>query len=387
MLSVIIPIYNAEKYLDKCISSIVNQTYRDIEILLLNDGSTDESLEICKKYAQKDSRIKVVDKINEGLVKTRKYGIQIASGEYITFVDSDDWIDANAYERVLKNGFEADAIVYGMVEEFGYKSVEVRSKISAGFYDRYQIEELIAPQVLYGKIFFEFGLIPNLVCKVIKSDIIKKCADRISDIVTIGEDVDFSCSVFSEISSISIVDFSPYHYIQRKDSMMRTETPLENLMALYEDLKKSAIRNRDKLMWNKQVCAYMEFVMLLKAPHYLFNKLEQFKIIKNKKIAIYGAGDFGKQLCTAIKKNGYADVAMLIDKNWEVIKCEGVPVIGIDNINDFSYDYIFIAILNENICESVKKSLIQYNIESSKILYFNASDVELKDMDRVLAGE
>ena len=84
MISVIVPIYNAEEYLNKCLASIVNQTYRELEIILVNDGSTDESLAICEKYKQVDDRVVIINKHNEGLVRARKDGIRMAKGEYIT---------------------------------------------------------------------------------------------------------------------------------------------------------------------------------------------------------------------------------------------------------------------------------------------------------------
>ena len=127
MISVIVPIYNAEKYLDKCLTSIVNQTYADIEIILVNDGSTDESLAICKKYEQDDERIVVINKRNEGLVRARKDGIRMAKGEYITFVDADDWIDITTYEKVYTG--KADIISYGLTEEYENYSKNKTDKI------------------------------------------------------------------------------------------------------------------------------------------------------------------------------------------------------------------------------------------------------------------
>lgn len=101
-ISIIVPIYNAEEWLEKCIESIINQTYKNIEILLINDGSTDNSLKICEKFAKKDSRIIVIDKSNEGVSKTRNVGIEKSTGNYIKFVDSDDWIEENICEELLK---------------------------------------------------------------------------------------------------------------------------------------------------------------------------------------------------------------------------------------------------------------------------------------------
>ena len=99
-VSVIVPVYNVEKYLDKCIESLLNQTLKNIEIILVDDGSKDNSLQICREYGQKDSRIKVYTKENEGLGLTRNYGIDRANGEYIAFVDSDDFISSDFYEKL-----------------------------------------------------------------------------------------------------------------------------------------------------------------------------------------------------------------------------------------------------------------------------------------------
>src|SRR5690606_16938614 len=92
LISVVIPVYNVELYLDQCIRSIIDQSYSNIEIILINDGSTDGSHEICEPWANKDGRIKYIKQINQGLGPTRNRGINLANGRYITFIDSDDWI-------------------------------------------------------------------------------------------------------------------------------------------------------------------------------------------------------------------------------------------------------------------------------------------------------
>lgn len=99
LISVIVPIYNAEKYLKICIDSIINQSYYNIQIILVDDGSEDNCPAICDEYAQLDTRIIVIHKKNQGLVLARKSGLQIATGEYITFVDADDYIDIDTYEK------------------------------------------------------------------------------------------------------------------------------------------------------------------------------------------------------------------------------------------------------------------------------------------------
>lgn len=101
-ISVIVPIYNVENYLNRCIKSIVNQTYRDLEIILVDDGSTDHCGEMCDTWKEKDERIKVVHKSNGGLSDARNMGMEVCTGNYIAFVDSDDWLDASMYEQLMK---------------------------------------------------------------------------------------------------------------------------------------------------------------------------------------------------------------------------------------------------------------------------------------------
>ena len=102
LLSVIIPVYNVEPYLEQCLDSVVNQTYKNLEIICINDGSTDNSLKILEKYQKKDKRIKLINQKNQGASVARNAGLDIANGEYIAFVDSDDYLELNAYEEAMK---------------------------------------------------------------------------------------------------------------------------------------------------------------------------------------------------------------------------------------------------------------------------------------------
>lgn len=118
LISVIVPVYNVEKYLNKCIESIANQTYKNLEIILVDDGSTDSSGAICDQWAKKDDRIKVIHKENGGLSDARNKGLYIASGNYIGFVDSDDWIDYEMYEKLLSlsKSYNADISSCGVLK-------------------------------------------------------------------------------------------------------------------------------------------------------------------------------------------------------------------------------------------------------------------------------
>ena len=127
-LSVIVPVYNVEPYIRRCLDSLINQTYRNLEIILVDDGSTDRSGLICDEYALMDKRVQVIHKVNGGLVSARQEGIQRATGEYATNVDSDDWIETDAYEFVVKRleTYYSDMLVFGYKKEYAEFTIEYR---------------------------------------------------------------------------------------------------------------------------------------------------------------------------------------------------------------------------------------------------------------------
>lgn len=121
LISIIIPVYGVEKYIAQCLESVINQTYKNLEIIVVNDGTKDKSAEIAKEYAAKDSRIKVYDFKNGGLSVARNRGLEIATGEYISYLDSDDWLDTKMYETLLETAMknEADMVKCGIIETNG----------------------------------------------------------------------------------------------------------------------------------------------------------------------------------------------------------------------------------------------------------------------------
>lgn len=127
-ISVIVPIYNTGKYLIKCIESLCNQTHNDLQIILINDGSSDDSLEIMKELAAGDDRVCVIDKAHEGVSAARNAGLAVAEGEYISFIDSDDWLDKETYEKCLNAATQnnADAVYFEWTEEFSDGTSEIK---------------------------------------------------------------------------------------------------------------------------------------------------------------------------------------------------------------------------------------------------------------------
>ena len=188
-LSIIVPVYNAKKYLKKCIDSILKQTYTDFELILIDDGSTDNSGEICDEYAKANSNIRVIHKENEGLVAARKTGLQNALGEYIGFVDSDDYIDEGMYETLMKpiEKNNADISIGGLVSvnENGVLN-ELFNKFAEGFYDKKRMTEEVFPKMLYHSGFINYGIIPGVVVKVFKKSVLEKGIAKVDNRIKMG---------------------------------------------------------------------------------------------------------------------------------------------------------------------------------------------------------
>lgn len=376
MISVIVPIYNAEKYLNKCLTSIINQTYRELEIILVNDGSTDESLAICEKYKQDDDRIVIVNKHNEGLVRARKDGIRMAKGEYITFVDADDWIDITTYKKLYTG--KADIISYGLTEEYENYSKNKTDKIEPGLYDKKRIHDQIIPNMLSSAIFFEFGMLPNLVCKLIKKSLLLETIDNVSDNVTIGEDVDFFFRTVYRAESVLIKTDVLYHYRQHQKSMMRTKLPAERIKALYWDLYN--IKEAGGLTeWVSQLNQYITFVMLLKRPERVVPYIMELSDIHGK-VVIYGAGEFGKSLYDILVEDKNITRLSIVDKQWQNMNNPGYHIENPEIVRRDIPDKIIVAILNENVCGQVEKYLIEMGIDSKTIIRINFRGIHAERM-------
>ncbi len=204
-VSVIVPVYNVEKYLSRCVGSILEQTFTDFELILVDDGSPDKSGELCDKYAKKDSRIKVIHKENGGVSSARNAGLDIAQGKYITFVDSDDWVAKNYLESLFvairKNN--SDISICGLEKRDVSKwlvSLETRS---------FDITEISSEEFIS---LFDKEVFCGPCVKFFDNEIIKKNNLRFKPIIRFGEDAIFVREYLSHCKKICIEDKQIYFY-------------------------------------------------------------------------------------------------------------------------------------------------------------------------------
>ena len=214
LVSIIIPIYNISQYLHRCIDSVCNQTYRNLQIILVDDGSTDESAKICDQYANMDDRIQIIHKPNGGLVSARKSGLRAATGKYVGYVDGDDWIEQDMYERMVR---EMETLSVDMVEtdaymDMGDESVFMSNRLTYGIYNT----DAVIPQMLCDE---EFNICPlkaYVWSKLFRKDLLENVQYLVDDTISFGEDVAVTYPYILQCSKISVIDYAGYHYVQRQ---------------------------------------------------------------------------------------------------------------------------------------------------------------------------
>lgn len=254
-LSVIVRIYNAEKTLHRCVDSILKQTYSNLEVILVDDGSTDSSLDICEEYAKRDDRVVVLHKENAGPTAACKSGVEIASGDYIGFVDSDDYIDADMYSSFMSEveTTGADMVIGGIIIDFIDHSKRIYNGLPTGYYSRDDIQKMVISNILVPNGFNKFGIIPGVPLKVFEKNLLERSLSNVWDVLTIGEDVAITLFAVMLARSISIIETTAYHYIHMENSITRGYDPkcFEQICNVYK-----CISQIDEPAYKRQTGAY-----------------------------------------------------------------------------------------------------------------------------------
>lgn len=211
LISVIVPVYNSEKYLAKCIDSILSQSHSQLEVILVDDGSTDRSLDICKEYERTDKRISLVSQANMGVSGARNTGLKLAKGQYIGFVDSDDYIDKTMYEELLKKHLSAyDFASCGWFYEKERGEIEDET--------RGEDEDLENREDILFCIFKDGGCAPNVCNKLLRADVIKENEIFFPLDLRIGEDMVMLVEYLMHCNKGYYSKKALYHYVTREES-------------------------------------------------------------------------------------------------------------------------------------------------------------------------
>lgn len=239
LLSIVVPAYNTERYLEECVDSIIKQCSSETEIIIVDDGSSDDTPKICDKFIGKHGNLSVIHKENGGSVSARKAGVSVAKGQYITFVDSDDWIEVGYIQRLIEivKKYSPDLIAVT-----GHYKVETDGRIiqyweneKTGLYQRSQLEMDVFPEILYREPYYSFGVTPTLWLKIIKKTIVSDCMKDVPDCITMGDDLCVSYPAILKAQTIYFADICGYYYRMNptsithkydKNSVIKIETLL-----------------------------------------------------------------------------------------------------------------------------------------------------------------
>lgn len=292
LVSVIIPVYNVEDYVEKAVHSVINQTYRDIEIILIDDGSTDQSAYICNQLASNDSRIIVCHKKNEGVSAARNTGISKASGDWLMFVDADDWIDSDAIERLMsiENAESVDIVLATYLWDFNGKETRASNegrRIVAYDVEQHRSEVLAACMLgpseaknLFDESFHNLPKISVPVAKLYKSSTVKDNDIWFDTNLALGEDTLFNLQFYMHAKKLIYLNDTIYHYVIRRGSAVnsnldRKKDLIINLLSKLEEFT----CNKDEKVQN----AFRYFSMIL---------IEEF--IQNSGMIVSKTGGFKK---------------------------------------------------------------------------------------------
>lgn len=263
MISIIVPIYKVEKYIRQCVDSIINQTYEDIEIVLVDDGSPDNCPQICDDYAKKDSRVKVIHKENDGIMSARKAGVKVATGEYIGFVDGDDWIEPDMYAHFASSieMYHPDMVLSEFYFSYPEKEGLSSQKLSKAFFLKEDMKREIYPTMLFKDKFYSFGINPCCWSKVFKKEILEDNLNKVTTKIKIGEDAAFVYPCLLEAENVAYVDKFLYHYRINRGSITKAyNINMEDTILLPYDILSKAI-DKDKYNFSSQLNYYLLYLV------------------------------------------------------------------------------------------------------------------------------
>lgn len=385
VISIIVPIYNVGKYLSCCIDSIVAQTFQDVEIILVDDASTDECPAICDRYAAMDSRIKVIHKEkNEGLVSARKTGIKAASSQLIGYVDGDDWIEPDMYEVLYQMLSEADAdlSICSRYDESPFSSIEVKQGIGEGIYDSEDMREKLFPHMIVKEGFFEWGLSPTAWDKLYRRDVLEPAQMDVDDSIMMGEDAALTFPMMLGVHRIVVSHRCLYHYRQSGLSMVRTSADADagaerhRFQTLYQSVSSKLRGYADIYDMSEQWLKYVLFLMIPRSD-VLYDGLEKMnylfpfpEIKRGERVLIYCAGLYGQRLYKYLKESNFCECAGLADKDAKMLRSQEIDVITPDEISNIEYDAIAVASSFEHTRASIINDLKQ-RLHESRIYGFD----------------
>lgn len=384
-VSIVIPVYNTAEYLPECIESIRGQTLKDIEIICVDDGSTDGSSDILDEYALRDDRIRIIHKDNGGPVSARKAGVQVANGQYIGFVDSDDWIDEDMYGLLyqMAENYQVDMVSCGFFLEGNYTTMYMDT-VPQGLYVGDGMQKL-REKAIYNLEKRSSGLKAGLCYKLFKKELICDAQYKIPDEITMADDKMCLLTALLECNSVYVYHKALYHYRIRANSIVHSGSA-EYLLKVYavykymqglfehkfftKDMRLQADIYITELLYKgiNTLLGFENKNLLWIDPYWLD------EIPVNAKIILYGAGELGKKYRKQLQSRSDLHYITCIDFSHERLGSEEFVVESPDVTAAYEYDYIVITVKNPQKAQEIRTDLQKLGIAEEKLLWFDQTE-------------
>lgn len=390
LISVVVPIYNLDAYLYQCVSSIVGQTYKHLEIILVDDGSTDNALEICEYFRKSDTRIQVIAQPNGGLVSARKVGLNASTGRYVFYVDGDDWIEPDCiaqYHR-LASTHDADVVVGDYQREFLGNFQTVRNTIAPGVYDRSRIEQDILPSMISHAPFFGHGLRTYSWGKLYKRSIILDLQNQVPDQVMVAEDAALVYPAIHRSNVVVVANIALCNYRQRPNSILKStqfdDRETERIAAAFQHLASTLHSEASPYGFQRQLQAYFAAIVTIRSGAFLSSvkAYEKFKVFgpiaPGARLAVYNSGSFGQHVYRHLQNNPAFSLVGWYDKDHRENAILRMPVSDPDELGKTAFDHLLVPSFDPALHAEVKALCDKHHLDHAKVRTVSLDDLHLE---------
>ena len=410
-VSIIIPVYNVDKYLADCLDSVINQTLKEVEIICVNDGSMDSSASILKQYSCDYTNITIINQENQGLSCARNVGVLYAKGEYIYFLDSDDRIEAYAMEEMY-NLAHKDALdvlyIDGRAVYENEKLMETFPQYETAYRRKSSYDAITRGIELFSHMIENSEYCVQASLQFIKREYLKRINLKFYPGILYEDNLfNFYCMLQTE--KVRHVNIAYFIRLIREDSIMTSSKKYPNFHGhyiTYFEMLKFVDDNSEKLerKFLKSIYIVIDSIIWVMRNMYLYNLSDedkektseflptgQYRIEKllgkismytntqypfpfyllppQSKIVLYGAGNIGKRYFQQLKEGKYAEIVKWVDKQFYTLREEGFPVDNVESISDVEYDFVFISIADDEIASEIICNLKQMGVTDQRIIW------------------
>lgn len=393
LVSIIVTAYNVSKYIDECLYSICQQQYENIEVIVVDDGSTDGTGVICDHYANRDNRFRVIHQKNQGRVLARALGVKVAKGNYIGFIDGDDWIEPELYKYLIGivQKYAVDMVASGYINDDNGICNVVEEPLEERAYKTPEEIDYVLANFLFNEDGKTRGMIWSQYSKLYKKNILKRIMDKVPSEMQFSEDCLLNILYILEAKSIYIGKAAYYHYRIHDESTVQRlcEEYLGQVNILFIELKKifkahknhkALLKQLDKLTAMTAIRGLNQKIGLSGStyiPWYMFDASG----LEGKRVILYGAGAVGKDYCFQIQKQSGIKLVLWVDQRYQRYINEGFDVSDVAMIPDLEFDRILIGVKSEDLAKKITNELfMKYSVPRNRIVWKQPKEIYILDV-------